>query len=278
VPEDAGSGFDPAADLELAIRAAERAAAAVLPLFGVQLAVEYKSADQPVTEADHAANRAIHEVLVGHRGDSGWLSEETADSGARLGHRRVWLVDPIDGTRSFVEGYAEYAISIALAVDGRACVGVVLNPSTGELYHAVHGQGAFRGGQRIRVGADDLERRVLLASRSELARGEFDPLRETWRIQPLGSTAYKMVKVADGTGTAYLSRGPKSEWDVAAAALIVAEAGGTVTDLSGMQLRFNRPSPFLHGIVAAEARLHDELLRHVATLASVPRGRTGEER
>jgi myo-inositol-1(or 4)-monophosphatase len=267
---------DTRADLELAIRAAQRAAAEVLRFFRRDTPVDYKSPDQPITEADRAANRILHEMLIGERPHYGWLSEETADSAERLERERVWIVDPIDGTRSFIDGHAEYGISVALAVGHEAQLGVVLNPSTGELYHATRGGGAFLNGEPIRVAAPDGEEAVLLASRSEIRRGEFDPLRQQWRISPLGSTAYKMVKVADGTGSAYLSRGPKSEWDVCAAALIVREAGGTVTDLKGMQHRFNQPSPFLQGVLAAETTAHEKLLRHVATLPAVERGWTGD--
>jgi myo-inositol-1(or 4)-monophosphatase len=260
------------ADLALALDAAAQAARSVLPYFGTKTPVEYKSPDQPVTAADFAANRVLHETLIGQRPAYGWLSEETADSEERLGRERVWIVDPIDGTRSFVEGYAEYAICVALAVSGEAVVGVVLNPSTGETYHAVRGGGAFRNGERIRVASRTDGLPGLLVSRSDAGRGELDPLRERWRILPLGSTAYKMVKVADGTAEAYLSRGPKSEWDLCAAALIVAEAGGTVTDLRGRTLGYNKPDPFLHGVIVASTTGHPELLRYVATLPPVERG------
>jgi myo-inositol-1(or 4)-monophosphatase len=264
------------AELALALEAAARAAEAVLPYFGTDTPVEYKSPDQPVTAADFAANRVLQEVLIGQRPGYGWLSEETADSEERLGRQRVWIVDPIDGTRSFVEGFAEYAISVALAVDGEAAVGVVLNPSSGETYHAVRGGGAFCNGEPIRISSPPDAMPAMLASRSEIRRGEFDPLRERWRIHPLGSTAYKMVKVADGTGAAYLSRGPKSEWDVCAAALIVTEAGGTVTDVRGSSLQFNRPDPFLSGVVVASPTAHRELLRYVSALPRVERGWSGE--
>jgi myo-inositol-1(or 4)-monophosphatase len=263
--------FSDAADLELALRAAREAATAILPFFRRDTPVDYKSPDQPVTEADRLADRILHARLLGERAGDGWLSEETADTPERLERERVWLVDPIDGTNSFIEGRAEYVISIALAVGGEARVGVVFNPSTGEMYHAVRGGGAFLDGARIRIPAGE-EAREMLASRSEIGRGEFDPLRGTWRLRPLGSTAYKMVKVADGTGTAYLSRGPKSEWDVAAAALIVAEAGGVVTDLAGATLRLNRPAPFLRGVIAARATVHEEIVRH---LTAPPRGVSG---
>lgn len=263
------------ADLELAIAAAREAAAAVAPYFGRNTLVEYKSPDQPVTEADLLADRLLFERLIGERPEYGWLSEETADSPARLARERVWIVDPIDGTRSFVQGYAEYAISVGLAIGGRAVLGVLANPTTGEMYHAVRGGGAYCDGVPIRVGSTTRPLPVLLASRADLRTGEFASLAERWQLQPLGSTAYKMAKVAESAADAYLSRGPKSEWDICAAALIVAEAGGTVTDLAGAEPRFNQAAPFLRGIVCARPPLHERLLRDAASLPFREQGPTG---
>lgn len=258
-------------DLRLALRAVEEAGETVLRHFRGGGAVEYKSPNQPVTEADLEADRVLHRVLIGERPGYGWLSEETADAPDRLARQRVWIVDPIDGTRSFVDGVEEYVVCVALAVAGEARLGVVLNPSTGELYHAVAGGGAFRNGERLRL-APAAGPRTLLASRSDIRRGEFAPLGGDWTLRPLGSTAYKMVKVADGTATAYVSRGPKSEWDVCAAGLIVTEAGGTVTDVRGTRLRYNRPEPFVDGVVAGDGESHPHLVRRVATFPEVDRG------
>ncbi len=266
-------------DLALALRAARAAGEVVLRFFGHDTPVEYKSPDQPVTEADLLANRTLLELLIGERPEYGWLSEETADSRERLARDRVWIVDPIDGTRSFIQGHPEYAICIGLAAAGEAVVGVVLNPSTGEMYHATLGGGAFRNGVPIRVAAarGTAEAASLFVSRSEIARGEFEPLRSSWNILPLGSTAYKMVKVADGTGAAFLSRGPKSEWDICAPALIVTEAGGRVSTLAGETLRYNQPAPFMRGIIVSNGEAHPELLRRVAALAPVAHGSIGGE-
>ncbi|HEX7239770.1 MAG TPA: inositol monophosphatase family protein, partial [Longimicrobiaceae bacterium] len=132
---------------------------------------------------------------------------------------------------------------------------VVHNPVTGETYHASLGGGAFLRGEPIRVAGP--ERRRVLASRSEIGRGEFDRFGEGWTVHPMGSTAYRMVKVADGTGDATLSRRTKNEWDLCAAEVVVAEAGGRVTDALGGTVRYNRPEPRVPGVVAARAALHD---------------------
>ena len=125
------TALDYAADLELALRAARAAGEVVMPWFRAGAEVRFKSPDQPVTEADLAADRLLQEILLGERPDYGWLSEETRDTPARLGKERLWVVDPIDGTNSFVQGRAEFAISIALVDRRRAVVGVVYNPAAG---------------------------------------------------------------------------------------------------------------------------------------------------
>jgi myo-inositol-1(or 4)-monophosphatase len=265
------------ADLDLAIRAARAAGSEVMKHFRGGGEVRYKSPDQPVTEADLAADFMLRDMLLGARPEYGWLSEETADSPDRLGRERVWLVDPVDGTRSFVDGVAEFAVSIGLAVDGRAAAGVVFNPATDELYHASLGGGAFRNGAPIRVSASPAALPVALASRSEIRRGEFAELREEWEVRPYGSTTCKMVKVADGSAHLFLSRGPKSEWDVCAADLVVREAGGGVTDAGGRELRYNRPEPFVRGVLATGGVDHGAMLARVASLPPVRRAdSTGE--
>ena len=257
------------ADLETAVRAARAAGEAVMRSFRRTQEVHYKSPGQPLTEADLEADRLLRTLLLEARPEYGWLSEETADSPERLERKRVWVVDPIDGTRSFVDGHAEFSVSVGLAEAGRAVLGVVLNPATGELFQALEGEGAFRDGVRVRVSAEaeGPGRRFILASRSEIRRGEFDPFHDGWTVHPLGSTAYKMVKVADGTGDVFLSRGPKSEWDVCGAEVVVREAGGRVTDSAGEALRYNRPHPAVRGVIATNGVLHEEVRARVGRLA-----------
>lgn len=250
---------DLAADLELAVRAAREAGRAVMETFGGDPAVRFKSPGQPVTEADLRADRILRRMLLAERPDYGWLSEETRDSPERLGKARLWVCDPIDGTNSFVQGIAEFAVCVARVDAGRPVLGVVHNPATGELFHAAAGGGAFRDGAPVRVSATrpDARVRTVLASRRELARGDFESFRDRWRVDPLGSTAWKMAKVADGTADVFVSRGPKNEWDVAGAAVILAEAGGRTTTLDGAELRYNQPDPSWRGVVATNGRLHD---------------------
>lgn len=240
--------------------------------FGRPLDVRYKSPDQPLTDADLEADRLLHEDLVGACPDYGWLSEETVDTADRLDRKRVWIVDPIDGTRSFIAAVPEFTVSIGLAEDGAAVAGVVYNPAKDELYHAVRGGGAFcsvRGAEpvRLEVRREAVDTEVtLFASRTEIGAGELAGFSEAWRIEPVGSTAYKLARVAASPGSAFLSRGPKSEWDICAGVLIVAEAGGFVTDLTGVVPEFNRPDPYVHGVIAANEALHAVLRRKVEAL------------
>ncbi len=266
-------------DLELALDAALAAGRATLEWFGDDPAVRHKGPDQPVTAADLRADDILYDRLVGARPQYGWLSEEVPDR-RRPEADRVWVVDPIDGTRSFIRGYREYSISIALVEGEGAVLGVVYNPASREVCWAERGAGARAiddwtggpdGARPLETGAgagDDATRPALLASRSEIRRGEFEPFADGWRIVPLGSTAYKLAGVATGKGDAYISRGPKSSWDVAAGVLIVEEAGARVTDVRGEAVRYGA-DPYVHGIVAgARADVHAALLARASVLPS----------
>ena len=271
---DQATDLDRAADLDLALEAARSAGEAAMRAFRSVGRVRHKGPDQPVTEADIEADRILSDRLRGGRPDYGWLSEESTDDRSRLERRRVWVVDPIDGTRSFIAGYREFAVSVALVEDGEAVIGVIHNPSRDDVTWAIRGGGVFRarhwtggteGGQPLCVaGPAPGERPALLVSRSESRRGGLDGFRGDWTIRRFGSTACKLAGVAHGFGHGYLSRGPKSEWDVAAGVVIVEEAGGTVTDIDGRRLRFNRENPGVAGVVAGAAGVHARLLAEAA--------------
>lgn len=241
------------ADMELARAAALLAGEIALRSFGGDHDVVFKTPGQPLTQTDLAIDRMLREVLTAARPDYGWLSEETADAVDRLSRRRVWIVDPIDGTRSFIAAKPEFTVSIGLAEDGRSVLGVVYNPVRREVFHAVRGHGAYleRGESRSQLRIEAGERRHLLVSGSDLDAGFVDALRADWRIERIGSTAYKMALVAAGVATGFATPSYRSEWDVCAGDVIMAEAGGSVTDLAGDGLRFNSPDPEIRGIVAS---------------------------
>ncbi len=215
----------------------------------------------PVTEADLAVDEMLRERLLGARPDHGWLSEETEDSPARLKARRLFIIDPIDGTRAFIEGGSGWAHSLAIAKDGEVIAAVVYLPASGRLYTARRGGGACLNGKPIRTSAADrLEGATLLAPRPAMDAwnwlgGAVPPLTRKFR----SSLAYRMSLVGEGRFDAMLSLRATWEWDIAAGALIVSEAGGVVSDRRLAPLCFNTPSAQVDGVLAAGPRLHSLL-------------------
>jgi myo-inositol-1(or 4)-monophosphatase len=210
-----------------------------------------KGPNDPVTAADLAIDAALRECLP-LAGD-GWLSEETADDRARLARRRVWVVDPLDGTQEFVTGVPEWCVSIALVEDGVAVAGGLCNPAAGRTLLGSLETGVTLDGEPCRVRQGEwLEGAVVLASRSETGRGEWERFRdEPITIRPVGSVAYKLGLVAAGLADATWTLVPKHEWDVAAGAALVEAAGGAVRTLAGAPLRFNRCEPRVAGLIAS---------------------------
>lgn len=249
-------------ELEIAIGAAREAGAVIRSLYTTPIAVVEKSANNPLTEADTRANDVLHERITAAFADDGWLSEESRDTAERLAKRRVWVVDPLDGTKEFVRQIPELGVCVGLVEDGAPVLGVMYNPIREELFAAVRGGAATLNGRSIRVSAtSDLNYAVVLASRSETGRGEWERFRGRFVIQETGSVAYKLALVAAGRADATFTLTPKSEWDVCASACILECAGGRVTDLRDAPIRYNRPKPSLDGVIASNGMLHDSILR-----------------
>ncbi len=225
-----------------------------------------KDDKSPVTRADHEADAVLKRELLALE-PVGWLSEETADSRDRLRAGRLWVVDPLDGTKEFMKGLPEYTVAIALVEEGEPVLGVVHNPATRETFSAARGAGAFRDGEPIQVREGDL----LLASRTETARGEFEPFEDTWQVRPIGSIEYKLALIAAGEAAVTFSRGPKHEWDVCAGAIIVREAGGLASELFGEPLRFNQPFPKVRGILAGAPRAYATARTQIASIGASDR-------
>lgn len=226
--------------------------------------VNSKGHDNPVTSADLEADRTLRERLSEAFPDYGWLSEETADDGSRLNRRRVWIVDPLDGTKEFIKGIPEFVVAIALAEDGVPVLGVTYNPIKREMFWAARGTGCHFDGEPAQVTSPaGLSRAVVLASRSETARGEWKEYKDQLVVNPIGSVAYKLALVAAGKADATFTRTPKSEWDVASGAALIAEGGGVMTDIHGQPLRFNRRHVKLDGFLAAGPGLHAALSKIV---------------
>ena len=221
----------------------------------------FKSAGDPVTEADTRVNDALRECLP--QDGEGWLSEETADDPARLDCERVWIVDPLDGTREFVEGIPEWCVSIGLIESGRPVAGGICNPTTAQTMLGSIETGVTLNGEPCRtVDAKSLAGREILASRSEVKRGEWQRFAgQSFRVQPMGSVAYKLSLVAAGLSDATWTLVPKHEWDVAAGAALVSAAGGRVWIPGGEAPIFNRKTPLLTGLIASPAGLAEPIRR-----------------
>ncbi len=260
-PRTAGAGGELARELEHARAAALEAGKILRRHFrdgGYEVAS--KGFDNPVTSADLEADAALREHLGRAFPDYGWLSEETADNAARLSRRRVWIVDPLDGTKEFIKGIPEFVVAIALAEDGVPVLGVTYNPIKRELFWAARGAGCFLDDSPVHVtAAAAMTGAVVLASRSETARGEWIAYKDTIVAKPIGSVAYKLALVAAGRADATFTATPKSEWDIASGAALLAEAGGVMTDIHGHPIRFNRKQVKLDGFVAAGPALHAAL-------------------
>lgn len=227
-----------------------------------------KSKGNPVTLADLEADRHIRAGLEAAFSDDAILSEETVDDPSRLDKERVWIVDPMDGTKEFIEGIPEFGVSIGLAERGEPVVGVVENPAVRSAVWASRGDGAFRDGNRVRVSSlTSLDEAVVVASRSEIRRGEFDRFEGWFReIRPMGSIAWKLACVASGEGDFNLSVAPKNEWDVCAGDVIMREAGGAYLDFEHATRRYNQAKTLIDaGMLAGPHPLVDAFLaRHRA--------------
>jgi myo-inositol-1(or 4)-monophosphatase len=218
-----------------------------------------------LTQADSESDAILERRIRGAFPDDGWLSEESKDSPERLRKRRVWIVDPLDGTREFTLHVPEFCVCIALVENGRPIVGVEYNPATDQLYSAARGAGTTMNGERVRVSAQEhVSLAKVLASRSEDKRGEWEPFKPYCHVVLTGSVAFKLAELAGGNGDATFTLTPKNEWDICAGSLLVEEAGGKVTGLDGTPLVFNQKSPLRPGMIASNGALHDGLMALIA--------------
>ena len=256
-------------DAELLAGALEEASAVALEHYRGPREHWFKGPGQVLTEADLAVDRLLKDRLLGARPEDGWLSEETPDDGSRHTSRRVWVVDPIDGTRAFADRIPEWTISVALLIDGTPALGTVVNPATAEWFEAIRGGGLRQNGEPAgATGRRELAGARLLSSRGEIRkRGWRERLPES-EIQTMGSLAYKLALVAAGRFDGFLSLRRSQDWDVAAAVLLLEAGGATLTDGEGRPLILNGDPPRHAGLVAAASQpLHETLL---ARLADIP--------
>lgn len=233
------------------LAAIRQAGAEVLKLQQAQLEIKNKANNDIVTEADLRVDAILKHALLSAFPNDGWLSEETVDNPQRLTKQRIWIVDPIDGTREYATGVPEYAVSAALVAQGQPVLAAVYNPATSELFYAIKDKGAWLNEQPISCKTLSANKLQLLASRSEYRRGEWVCFEQNHEVTQVGSIAYKLALIAAGRADATFSLGPKSEWDIAAGVLLVLEAGGEVCDKNRQPFQFNNQNILVNGIVAA---------------------------
>jgi len=270
-------------ELRVGLELARRAGEAALGYYGKPLRVEHKEEfDEPVTQADRAVNELIVRALRDEFPEDGVLAEESVDTDRRIGRERVWMIDPIDGTKGFIAGTGDFCVQIGLAVGGRAALGVLYAPATDVLYWAARGHGAWVvrptseadesvKAERLSVTAEtELSRMRLAESRSH--RG---PRMESV-VNTLGvraevrshSVGIKVGHLVERQADLYLHLSPKTkQWDTCAPEAVLAEAGGRMTDVWGDPLRYNTPDVLnRNGLVASNGAAHGEVIGRLGPL------------
>lgn len=254
-------------DLTLMVEAAREAGAIAKHFFENAPEIWEKPDGQgPVTEADIAVDRMLRRDLREARRGYGWLSEETEDDLDRLRADRVFIVDPIDGTRAFIEGSPTWALSLAVATKGRITAAAVYLPMSDKMYTAVAGEGAALNDEPIQAShRTQLTGATVLANKRAFdawhwKNAKAPDVKRNFR----SSLAYRMALIAQGRFDAMLTLRATWEWDVAAGALLIEEAGGKVTDKTGAPLVFNREEPQLAGVVGSGLDIHSDLTDQLA--------------
>jgi len=240
-------------DLKLAINASLKAGEIIMQYYCDDYEIKEKGYHNPVTTADNEADSYLKSTLMSARPQYGWLSEETVDSKNRLNKEKVWIVDPLDGTKEFIEGVPQFVVSIALVEKGIPIIGVLHNPVTKETFHAAKGGGAYLDQGQYRCSIKDSTRdMVILNSRSETRRGLWEPYKKHFKeLRPIGSVAYKMGLTAIGKADIFATLRPKNEWDICAGTCLINEAGGKVINLNGKEITFNNQKTLIEpGLIA----------------------------
>lgn len=217
---------------------------------------KFYTSHNPVTTADNAANDYLKEIINSEFPDDGWFSEETADSPERLEKKRVWIIDPLDGTKEFIAGVPNFVVSIALVIDKQPHIGVLYNPVTKELFSSIRGVGSWLNDEPIEcTSLDDPKGMVILNSRSETKKGLWSPYSDNFKeLRAIGSVAYKLGLTSAGKADIFVSLRPKNEWDIAAGHCIIEGAGGVLLDIKGKSIYYNKKDPLImHGIIAGHS-------------------------
>lgn len=254
-------------DLALIAEAAAEAGRIALGYFKQSPEVWLKGGTSPVSEADYAVDRYLRETLTAARPDYGWLSEETADSAGRLARARTFVVDPIDGTRAFLEGRSTWCVSIAVVEDGAPLAGVLDCPAKQEVYLACGGGGATKNGQAISVGAPRTP--SLVAGPKAMLDAAAARLPQLERAPYIPSLAYRIAMVADGALDATFIKPNSHDWDLAAAELVLNEAGGALRRPDGTRPVYASADTRHGALVAGSGGLLDAMVEAAAAMSTL---------
>ncbi len=224
------------------------------------ISVEYKSKNQPVTNADVAIDDYLKSFFKQKTPTFGWVSEESIDNGSRFSSQYFWCLDPIDGTRSYINGKPEYTISLALINNNQPILGYVLNPETKELFFAKKNGGAFCNNKKISVNkGNEISSSKYGISSSELKKLKEFNIFDCKSIIEMGSIAYKIVLVAKGKIDVAISFTKKNDWDLAASDLILREAGGVINQITGKKITYNSDKMKIDSVIASNYQLIKKL-------------------
>ena len=247
----------PAHDLHLLEDSVRAAGAIARDIFARSCETWSKSDGSPVTEADIAVNTYLTGALRGARPEYAWLSEENEDDKSRFEAQRVFVVDPIDGTLAFVKRRPHFTICVAVVENERPVCSCVYNPITDECYTAAAGEGALLNGERIHVSAaETLEGCNMLASKATFNHPRWDQPWPPMHVEKPNSIAYRVAQVASGKFDAAITMAALHDWDLAAADLVICEAGGLLTSVEGAAPRYNREDVVQPSALAAGPKLH----------------------
>lgn len=252
-------------DLDLLDAVGREAGALALSFFRRNPTTWVKANDSPVSDADIAVDRLLSDRLRAARPEYGWLSEETADDSSRRGAKPAFIVDPIDGTREFLAGRNGWAVSLSVVMDGRPIAAALVVPAMHETYLAGLGAGATINGRRIVVNQRDELLGATLAGPRRYLRGVAEAAGVDIRaVRFIGSLAYRLALVADGRADVAAAREGARDWDLAAADLLVHEAGGILTDLEGRAVRYDRAETHHPPLVATGKEINAEVRKLVS--------------
>jgi myo-inositol-1(or 4)-monophosphatase len=248
-------------DLDLLLDALRKAGEVAMGFHGKSPKRWNKPDGTVLTEADLAVDACLKAIIRTARPDDGWLSEETPDTPERLLHKRLWIADPIDGTRAFADATRFWGIGVALVEDGAPILSGIYCPVDDVLFHAVKGGGAYRNG--VRLSSSESNGPVIVP---RLAKSPVESLGLATQLSSNWPMLLRFALIAEGHNLAAVSIGNKQDWDLAAGVLLVTESGGQVTTQKGVAMVFNKPAHHQAGLVAAQQNWHDRLLKAVENL------------